>query len=61
MAVDIGTNEIRTGIVLGEMFYFDVFFTFMLKGATCRNANNLGSIGSSCLVWPIKIFTLHFV
>ena len=30
MAVDIGTDIIGTGIVLGEIFYFDGLFTSML-------------------------------
>ena len=41
MTVDIGANEIGTDSVLGEMFYFDGLFTFLLEMVwICGSANN---------------------
>ena len=49
MTVYVGANEIGTGIVLGEMFYFDGLVVSMLwMLSMCSNANNFGSVGTSC-------------
>ena len=51
MTVDIGTNKIGAGVVLGEMFYFDGFsFSIFEMILIFGRANNFGSIGLPCFI-----------